>query len=213
MSGNAISNAKPIKQQDYKTLLSKLKSILPHGIALYPFGSAGKKDISGDADFFIDADELLSIFPSKDLSESRKTLQQYFIFRGYETSRSGTSVHVGIPINDQIVQVDLTTVENANTISYLHDHVYDNSEVKGKTIVSIWCDLANLTSNNLMISPYKGLLSRDTKKLISNDPYEIAKIIIGPNATEYDMRSPKRLLNAVSYNNIKAEHIKNTYNI
>lgn len=213
MSGNAITNAKPIKKQDYKTLLSTLKSILPYGLTLYPYGSAGKKDISGDADFFIDADDLLSVFPSKTLSDSRKTLQQYFIYRNYESSRTGTSVHVGIPVNDDIIQVDLTTIENANTIAYLHDHVYDNNEVKGKIIVSIWCDLANLTSDNLMISPYKGLLTRDTKDLISNDPYEIAKIIIGPNATEYDMRSPTRLLNAVSNDSIKFQHIKNTYNI
>jgi len=213
MSGNAISNAKPIKHQDYKTLLNTLKSILPHGLTLYPYGSAGKKDISGDADFFIDADDLLSIFPSKDLSESRKTLQHYFIYKNYESTRTGNSVHVGIPINNQIVQVDLTTIENAAKIAYLHDHVYDNNEVKGKTIVSIWCDLANLTSSNLMISPYKGLLTRDTKELITNDPYEIAKIIIGHNATEYDMRSPKRLLNAVSNDDIKFQYIKNTYNI
>lgn len=213
MSGNAISNAKPIKKENYKSLLNTLKSILPHGLTLYPYGSAGKKDISGDVDFFIDADELLSIFPSKSLSESRKTLQKFLIDNGFDTSLSGTSVHLGVPLNNLIVQVDLTTVENADTIAYLHDHVYDNNQVKGKTIVSIWCDLANLTSDNLMVSPYKGLLSRDTKELISNDPYEIAKIIIGPNATEYDMRSPKRLLNAVSYDTVKYEHIKNTYNI
>ena len=197
MSGNAIKNVKPIKKQDYKQLLLNLKSILPNGLTLYPFGSANKKDISGDADFFIDADDILSLFPANTLSDSRKSLQQYFIDNNYESIRTGTSVHIGVPVNSDIIQVDLTTVEHAASIAYLHDHVYDNSEVKGKTIVSIWCDLANLTSNNLMISPYKGLLTRDTKELISNDPYEIAKIIIGPDATEYDMRSPKRLLNAV----------------
>lgn len=213
MSGNAISNAKPIKKEDYKKLFNTLKSILPYGLTLYPYGSAGKKDISGDADFFIDSADILSVFPSKTLTDSRKTLQQYFIYRKYESTRTGTSVHVGIPINDDIIQVDLTIIENAATISYLHDHVYDNNEVKGKTIVSIWCDLANLTSDNLMLSPYKGLLTRDTRELVSNDPYEIAKIIIGPNATEYDMRSPKRLLNAVANDDIKFQHIKNTYNI
>jgi len=213
MSGNAIKNAKPIKKQEYKTLLTTLNSILPIGLEIHPYGSAGKKEISGDADFFIDADDILSLFPSKTLSSSRKLLQNYFIDKHYESTRTGNSVHIGIPINGDIIQVDLTTVENAGNIAYLHDHVYDNSEVKGKTIVSIWCDLANLTSNNLMISPYKGLAERDTKRIISNDPYIIAKIIIGPDATEYDMRSPSRLLNAVSYNNIKFQHVKNTYNI
>ena len=214
MSGNAIKNATPIKKQDYQLLLNNLKSILPSELTLYPFGSAGKKEISGDVDFFIDADELLSTFPSHrngNLLESRKLFQEYFTSKGLASSRSGVNVHVGIPLGNDIVQVDFTIVYDAKNLSYLHDHVYDQPIVKGKTIVSIWCDLANLTSENLMISPFNGLLKRNTKQFITNDPNEIAKIIISPNATEYDMRSPSRLLEAVKHNPIKYQHIKQTY--
>jgi hypothetical protein len=214
MSGNAIKSAKPIKKQDYQQLLTNIQSILPTGLTIYPFGSAGKKEISGDVDFFIDADELLSILPSHragNLLESRKLLQEFFINQGLESTRSGVNVHVGIPLGNDIVQVDLTTVNDASTIAHLHDHVYDSSDVKGKTIVSIWCDLANLTSDNFMISPFGGLLYRNTRELITKNPDEIAKIIISPNATEYDMRSPSRLLEAVKHNPIKYQHIKQTY--
>lgn len=214
MSGNAISNAKPIKKQDYQLLVSTLKTILPNELHLYPFGSAGKKDISGDVDFFISAVELLSLFPSHrdgSLLESRKLLQEFFISNGLQSTRTGVSVHVGIPLYDDIIQVDLTVIYNPEQISHLHDHVYESDTVKGKTIVSIWCDLANLTSDNLMISPYAGLLYRDTRELISNDPDVIAKIIISPTATAYDMRSPSRLLNSIKNNPIKFTHIQQTY--
>lgn len=220
MSGNVIEKSKPILKKDYQSLLKTLKSYLPDELEIYPYGSAGKKEISGDVDFFIDADVLLKLFPPKiststttDLRYSKSLLQQLFIMNGLESRMGGNSVYVGIPLNNDTVQVDLTAIQNPAKIAYLHDHVYDNPDVKGKTIVSIWCDLANLTSDNLMISPYKGLLKRDTRQLITIDPTEIAKIIIGPEASEYDMRSPSRLLKAVEYNPIKHKHILDTYTI
>lgn len=213
MSGKVVPNASPLANHKYNQAIQTLKQVLPEGLPIYPFGSAGKKEISGDIDILIDSADLLSIFPSMTDKVSRKLLEEYFKSHGLFSSRTGISVHVGIQVDDAIIQVDLMTVENASAIAYLHAHVYDDSSVTGKTIVSIWCDLANLTSGNLMISPYKGLLTRDTRTLISNDPSEIAKIIIAPTATEYDMRSPTRLLNGVIHNPIKSHHIKSTYNI
>ncbi len=213
MSGKVVPNASPIAKNKYNQAIKTLKEVLPEGLHIYPFGSAGKKEISGDIDLLIDSADLLSIFPSTAVKLSRKLLEEYFKSKGLFSARTGVSVHVGIQVDDDIIQVDLMTVENASTIAYLHDHNYDDSSVTGKTIVSIWCDLANLTSGNLMISPYKGLLTRDKRTLISNDPYEIAKIIISPTATEYDMRSPSRLLKGVIHDPIKTQHIKNTYNI
>lgn len=214
MSGNAISNANPITKQNYQLLINNIKSILPEGLSLYPYGSAGKKEISGDVDFLIDADELLTSIPTHrklNILECRKHLYDYFINSGIISSRTGISVHIGVLLDNNIVQVDLTVVNNAAKIAHLHDHVYDDESVKGKTIVSIWCDLANITSPELMISPYKGLLNRNTRELITMDPTEIAKIIIGPNASEYDMRSPSRLLEAVKHDPVKFQHIKQTY--
>lgn len=214
MSGNAIANSKPIKKENYQLLLSNLKSYLPSGIDVYPYGSAGKKELSGDIDCFIDSEVLLSVLPSHrdgNLLESRKLLQEYFINQGLESKRTGLSVFVGIPLNNDIVQVDLTPVYNPQAMMHLHDHVYESETMKGKDVVSIWCDLTNLTSPTLMISPYRGLVNRETTELITNDPDEIAKIIIGKDATEYDMRSPIRLLESVKNNPIKYQHIKKTY--
>jgi hypothetical protein len=48
-----------------------------------------------------------------------------------------------------------------------------------------------------MMSPYKGLVDRTTKELITADKDEIASIIIGPGATAKDMGNPKAVLAAL----------------
>jgi hypothetical protein len=62
-----------------------------------------------------------------------------------------------------------------------------------------------------MISPYKGLLIRQTRDFLSCDKDVIAKIILNPTATGEDMRSPKNILRAVAGNPIKTEYLINKY--
>jgi hypothetical protein len=70
--------------------------------------------------------------------------------------------------------------------------------MKGGTLHGIWADLTNMSSlpehPSLMMSPYKGLVDRQTKELITNNKDKIAKIIIGPSATAEDMGSVHALL-------------------
>jgi hypothetical protein len=87
--------------------------------------------------------------------------------------------------------------------------------MKGGTIHAIWADLANLSSTpehpSLMMSPYKGLVDRTTKELITNNKDEIAKIIIGPNATAQDMSSVDAMLDALKPYPQKYQAIKQKY--
>ena len=112
MSGNIIPNAIPVTILNYQSVIHTLSTLMPKGISIFPFGSAGKKEISGDIDMLIDSDDLMKIFPSIDIRQSRKLLQEYFIAKGLVSLRSGVSVHVGIPVVDDIIQVDFMTVEN-----------------------------------------------------------------------------------------------------
>jgi hypothetical protein len=62
-----------------------------------------------------------------------------------------------------------------------------------------------------MMSPYKGLVDRQTKELITNKKDEIAKIIIGPTASADDMGNSTKLLKALErypdkYNLIKGKY-------
>lgn len=211
MSGNAIPLSTPISRDDYGTVIQLIKNILPNGLGIYPFGSAGKKDISGDIDLFIEATELMSIFSSPDVKNARKALEEHFKNNGLCSNRSGVSVHVGVPFKDGIIQVDFMAVDDAINLQKLHDHDYANPLTNGKTIVSLWCDLANVTSSTLMISPYRGLVNRLTRELISMDKDVIAKIIISDDAIGDDMSSPEKILCALLNNQPKHQIINEKY--
>lgn len=215
--GNVIPNAVPIKKENFQAATNFLRKLLPKGMNLYPIGSAGKKEISSDIDALIDAGELMKSFPTKELKLSRKALEEYFKQKGYYAARTGVSVHVGVPtgVNDEIVQVDLMAVENAKDVQPLHTHDYTDNIMKGGTLHAIWADLANMSKipghNSLMMSPYKGLVDRETKELITSNKDKIAKIIIGPSASQDDMGNPTKILNALKKHPEKYVAIKEKY--
>lgn len=215
--GNVVPGAVELKKENFQSVMDNLKKILPPGLNLYPIGSAGHKEVSSDIDALIDADELMGAFPAKELKLSRKALEDYFKEKGLFAARTGVSVHVGIPIGqtDQLVQVDLMAVENAAAAQPLHTHDYTDPTMKGGTLHAMWADLANLSSlpehPSLMMSPYKGLVDRNSKQLITNNKDEIAKIIIGPTASASDMGNPKKLLDALKQYPEKYNAIKDKY--
>lgn len=215
--GNVVPNAEPVTQKNFKTVVANLQKVMPKGITIHPIGSAGKKEVSSDMDVLIDAAELMAVFPSKELKLSRKALEDYFKEQGYFAARSGVSVHVGIPTGEgeAVTQVDIMAVENAAAAVPLHTHDYTDPAMKGGTLHGMWADLANMSSTpeypSLMMSPYKGLVDRTTKELITADKDAIAKIIIGPTASAADMGNPNRVLKALEkypdkYNAIKAKY-------
>ena len=215
--GNVVPGAVPIKRENFSTATKNLQKLLPIGMNLYPIGSAGKKEISSDIDALIDAGELMKAFPAKELKLSRKALEDYFKEKGLFAARTGVSVHVGVPTgnNDEIVQVDLMAVENAADVVPLHTHDYTDTTMKGGTLHAMWADLANMSSipghNSLMMSPYKGLVDRETKELITSNKDKIAKIIIGPSASADDMGNPTKMLKALEKYPEKYKAIKEKY--
>jgi len=215
--GNVIQGAKPIKRADFPVAVKNLEKILPKGLNLYPIGSAGKKEISSDIDALIDARELMKVFPAKELKLSRKALEDFFKDKGLAAARTGVSIHVGVPTGNgsDIVQVDLMAVDNAKAAQPLHTHDYTDPTMKGGTLHAMWADLANMSSlpnhKSLMMSPYKGLLDRETKELVANDKDQIAKIIIGPTATADDMGNPTKMLKALEKYPDKYKMIQDKY--
>jgi hypothetical protein len=201
--GNVVPNAQPVTQQNFATVVGNLRRIMPEGITIYPIGSAGKKAVSSDMDVLIDAAELMAVFPARELKQSRAELESYFKQQGLFASRTGVSVHVGVPSGQgEVVQVDVMAVADAAAAVPLHTHDYsEDPAMKGGTLHAIWADLANMSSTpdapQLMMSPYRGLVNRETKQLITNDKDAIARIIIGPAATADDMRSVKSILRAL----------------
>jgi hypothetical protein len=218
MGKNVVPNAVDLYQEDVLLLTANLMKLLPHGINIYPIGSAGQKPVSSDADFLIDSVDLMTALPAATLSESRKKLEEYFKSIGLFSARTGVSVHVGIPIGrtQQVIQVDLMAVANAKEVAPLHQHDYSNDPtMKGGTLHAIWADLARMSSapghKNVMISPYRGLVDRETKEFITSSKDAIAKIIIGPSATSCDMRSVSAIIQALTPYTEKFNAITKTY--
>jgi hypothetical protein len=215
--GNVVPNAVELQKANFPAVMANLKKILPPGLNLYPIGSAGHKEVSSDIDALIDAAELMKIFPAKELKLSRKALEDYFKGKGLFAARTGVSIHVGIPIGatQDLVQVDLMAVENAAAAQPLHTHDYTDPQMKGGTLHGMWADLANMSRveghESVMMSPYKGLVDRATKELVSNNKDAIAKIIIGPTATAQDMGNPQRVLAALKPYPEKYQAIKDKY--
>ena len=201
--GNVVPGAVELQKANFPLVMANLKKILPQGLNLYPIGSAGHKEVSSDIDALIDAAELMKAFPAKELKLSRKALEDYFKSKGLFAARTGVSIHVGIPIGatQDVVQVDLMAVENAAAAQPLHTHDYSDPQMKGGTLHGMWADLANMSKveghDSVMMSPYKGLVDRTTKELVTNNKDEIAKIIIGPTASAADMGNPQRVLAAL----------------
>lgn len=215
--GNVIPNAVPIKRENFSAATGNLIKLLPQGVNLYPIGSAGKKEISSDIDALVDAGELMQAFPAKELKLSRKALEDYFKEKGLYAARTGVSVHVGVPtgVGDEVVQVDLMAVENASEVQPLHSHDYSDPTMKGGTLHAMWADLANMSSvsghSSLMMSPYKGLVDRETKELLTSNKDKIAKVIIGPSASADDMGNPTKMLKALEKYPEKYKAIKQKY--
>lgn len=216
MGRNVVPNAVELYKEDVLILTNNLLNVLPSGINVYPIGSAGQKPVSSDADFLLDSKEVMRKFPGNTISESRALMEKYFKDLGLFSKRTGVIVHVGIPVNGSLIQVDLMVVENAKEVAPLHQHDYsEDPTMKGGTIHAIWADLARLASvpghNSVMISPFKGLVDRETKEFITSDKDKIAKVLIGSDASASDLRSVYAIMQALLSYPEKYNTIRNTY--
>jgi hypothetical protein len=216
MGRKVVPHAAELVKEEVLDLTTNLMHILPKGINVYPIGSAGQKPVSSDADFLLDARESANKFFGRTITETRLNMEQYFKDIGLFSKRTGVIVHVGIPVDRKIIQVDLMVVENAREVAPLHQHDYhDDPNMKGGTIHAIWADLARMVSipghSHVMISPYIGLVDRDTKEFITNDKDKIAKILIGPDASSVDLRSVSAIIQSLIPYPEKYHNIYNRY--
>lgn len=196
--GKAIEGAVPVTPESFKVVMQNLKKMLPE-LNFYPVGSAGQKPLSGDVDVFVDTAELMSVTDTTKPKDARLKLEKQLQNLGLSTSKSGVSVHVGIPTGEgsEIAQVDIMTVDNAAQIAPLHQHDYsEDPKMKGGALFPMISDLAKAADPDYKLSPYRGLVSRETDELITLNKDEIAKRVLGDWASADDISSVKKLLRA-----------------
>lgn len=194
--GAAIKGSSPVSPAEFKQVMAKLHKLLPT-LNFHPFGSAGLKPLSGDVDVMVEVDDTTEHFDAKDVKAAKDAMMNYFKSKGLESNKSGVSVHVGVPVGDKIAQVDIMFVNNAEQIAKLHRHDYsEDPQLKGSAVAPMIADLVKATDPDYKMSPWKGVVSRETGELITADKDEIARIVFGPEFTANDLRNPPAILAA-----------------
>ena len=180
--GNPLTQR--INLVDVKPTVKYLESLTGLPLLDNMLGSTGKKPTSGDLDLAVDAskhtkDELYNKLISKGVNST-------------DVAKSGDSVHYKCPINgdpqDGYVQVDFMFGDPKWQQFALN--ASPDSEYKGVHRAIL---LASIAKARGMKWSYKyGLVSRETNKVISNKPDEIAKMLIG--GSRKDLASVESIL-------------------
>ena len=181
-------------------MMKQINSVVSKtGATALPIGSGatptpGKR--SGDLDMIIDSGKLKEFFNVADDKNARIELEKLFQQAGFDTKKTGTSVHVKTKVGDSAQQVDIMVVDNGETAQKFHVHdIPKGSPYKGKHKQIAIAYLAK--QQGLKWSPYKGLVDRETNELVTNDLDEIAKRLLGPNASGKDLGSVESMLSAM----------------
>jgi hypothetical protein len=143
-----------------------------------------------------DAGQIRDHFGVKDNKNAKIELEKLFQQAGFETKKTGQIVHVKTNVGGSSQQVDIMVVDGGETAQKFHVHdIPQGSPYKGVHKQIAVAYLAK--ENGFKWSPYKGLVDRETNELISSDLDEIAKKIIGPNASAKDLGSLESIMAAM----------------
>ncbi len=195
--GNIFQGTADFDQKIIPDMMKQINGVMTKaGVKALPIGSgatpqAGK--MSGDLDMIADAGQLIKNLKAPDVKTAKIELEKMFQQAGFETKKTGQIVHVKTNVGDLAQQVDIMVVDNGETASKFHVHdIPKGSPYKGVHKQIMIADLAK--EKGFKWSPYKGLVNRDTNELVSNDLENIAKQLIGPNATASDLGSVESIL-------------------
>ena len=189
----------------YKRQIDILPPLLRINLAK-DIGSAGFKKVPpGDIDLMIESDDLVKQFNTateKDpVKAAKKALEEYLKKKGYESTMSGRNVHVGIPFDGGVAQVDYMVIEDVPTVAPYHQHgprgSYEDPDFKGSDIFIVINSIGKALG--LKFDAFSGkLMRRDDNSVVARDRDAVAKILLNPNATADDLNSVKSILKALA---------------
>lgn len=195
--GNIFQGTADFDQKLIPDMMKQINGVMTKaGVKALPIGSGASPTpgkMSGDLDMIADAGKLIQKLKAPDVKTAKIELEKMFQQAGFETKKTGQIVHVKTNIGDTAQQVDIMVVDNGETAQKFHVHdIPKGSPYKGVHKQIMIADLAK--EKGFKWSPYKGLVNRDTNELVSNDLDNIAKQLIGPNATASDLGSVESIL-------------------
>lgn len=186
-----------IRQTDVKPTLAWLEELLP-GLDLQnnTLGSTGIKDTSGDLDLAIDSNVI-----TKDQLTLR--LQQWAQSHGFKPEewvrKSGTAVHFKTPIvgrpDQGFVQTDFMFLNNIPWSKFVLGAMPADSQFKGRERNVLMNSIAK--SMGYKLNQNSGIADRATNQIISDDPDQVAKMLLNQSATRADLASVETIMAAL----------------
>lgn len=167
------------------------------------------EELASDLDNMVDLDDIIEklkpqVNPAdkKDTIEkaARKALSAAIQGMGLQTSQTGVNVFVRMPFGPNAHQVDLECIRKVGKVQRYHQHrIPKGSPFKGVSKQLMIAILAK--QKGYVYSAWEGLYARtpDNKKgeLVADDWDEIAKVLLGPNASGDNLGSVEAILKSL----------------
>lgn len=195
---NKVPVTQRINKADVDPTLKWLESFIKLDLVNNKLGSTGLTPTSGDLDIAVDANAI-----SKD--ELVETLTKWAEYYGQDPKdwvrKSGISVHFKTPIKGKgsngYVQTDFMFTDDLEWMKFAMQGAA-GSEFKGSHRHILMSSIAKHLG--LQWSGGVGLKSRETGNVVSKDPDEIAKILLGPQGQAEDFRSVEAVIERIRDN-------------
>jgi len=187
-----------IRREDVKPTLAWLERLLPGlDIQNNTLGSTGIKDTSGDLDIAVDANQVTK-------SQLEAQLVRWATSQGQDPKdwvrKSGTAVHFKTPIagdaSNGFVQTDFMLLNNVPWSKFVLGAVPTDSQYKGRERNVMMNSIAK--SLGYKLNQVAGIADRATNQIISDDPDQVAKILLNPRATGKDLASVESIARALA---------------
>jgi hypothetical protein len=186
---------KRIVRADVMPTIQWLETVTGLELTDHLLGTTGKKASSGDLDIAIDANEV-------DKNEFANRLAEYIKKEGGDPKqwikKSGISVHFKTPIKGEeangFVQADFMFGER-DWMKWSMTGGREGSELKGAHRHIIMASIAK--TRGMKWSFQNGLMNRETNEVITKEPNEIAKKLLGQTATPKDLQDPEAIIDYI----------------
>jgi len=196
-----LKTRKVTKAEVFSTV-KLLEKILEMPLLDNMLGSTGVALESGDIDLVIDENQI-SKDELRDKILACEAVQQFMASSKLSASdilaHSGITLHFMFPVGGDestgFVQVDFMLHKDPSWLKFSLGLGGLNSEFKGVHSQQILASIAK--TKDLKWSFLKGLLNRETNEVVSKDPDQIAKLLLGKNATKDDLQTVEDILIAI----------------
>jgi hypothetical protein len=195
-NGQALTQR--INQTDVKPTLAWLEQMLP-GLDVQgnTLGSTGIKPTSGDLDVAVDSSQLTKL-------QLTTRLQQWAQSHGLKpedyVKQTGAGVHFKTPIAGTpakgYVQTDFMFLKNIPWSKFVLGAMPADSQYKGRERNVLMNSLAK--AQGYKLNQIAGIADRATNEIISDDPDQVAKMLLNKSATRADLASVESILAALA---------------